>query len=71
MSSIKIIRASQATHIYLYKNLKNKILKCCASIYFNNQYLKYNLTPNYTKIKTPYTSPAATHTQQKIKCCVR
>ena len=24
MSSIKIIRASHATHIYLYKNLKNK-----------------------------------------------
>ena len=27
MSSIKIVRASQATHIYLYKNLKSKILK--------------------------------------------
>ena len=26
MSSIKIIRASQATHIHLYKNLKGKIL---------------------------------------------
>ena len=50
MSSIKIIRASQATHIYLYKKLNSKILKCCASIYFNKQCLKHNITPNYTKI---------------------
>jgi hypothetical protein len=35
MSSIKIIKAIQATHIYLYKNLRSKILKFCASIYFN------------------------------------
>ena len=43
MSSIKIIRASQATHIYLYKNLKSKILKCCANIYFNKQQLNIYL----------------------------
>ena len=37
MSSIKIIIASQASHINLYKNLKGKISKCCAIIYFNKQ----------------------------------
>ena len=35
MSSIKIIIASQACHINLYKNLKSKISKCRTSIYFN------------------------------------
>ena len=45
MSSIKIIIASEATHIYRYKNMELKILKCCASIYFNKQCLKHNLTP--------------------------
>ena len=40
MSSIKIIIASQACHINLYKNLNSKISKCCASIYFNKQCLK-------------------------------
>ena len=50
---------------YLYKNLKSKISKCCASIYCNKQWLKHNLTPNYSKIRTPQTSPSATHTRQK------
>ena len=37
-----------------------------ASIYFNRQFLKKQLTPNYAKIKIPNTSPAHKHTQQKI-----
>ena len=44
MSSIKIIRASQAPQIYLYKNLKSKYLKCCArNIPKYQLYLKYVL----------------------------
>ena len=66
MSSIKIIKASQATHIYRYKNIKRKILKCCASIYFNKRCLKHNLTPSYSRINITNTSPAATYTQHKI-----
>ena len=66
MSSIKIEHASQATRIYQYKNIKRNILKCCANIYFNKQCLKHKLTPNYTKIHLPHTSPAAVCTQRKI-----
>ena len=66
MSSIKIVQASQATRIYQYKNIKRKILKCCANIYFNKQCQKHKLTPNHTKIHIPHTSPAAIHTQCKI-----
>ena len=62
MSSIKTSRASHATHICLYKKLRSRILKCCASIYFNKQFLKHNLTPKHTKIKIAHTSPAAPHT---------
>ena len=43
MSSIKITDASQAHNITYYKNLKRKILKCCANIYFNKQCLQHNL----------------------------
>jgi len=34
MDNIKFI-ASQANHIYQYKSLKSKILKCNANIFFN------------------------------------
>ena len=32
---VSLHTASQASHVNLYKNLKSRILKCCASIYFN------------------------------------
>jgi len=66
MSSIAIITASQARDVNQYNNLKSKVLKCCANIYFNRQCLKQNLTPNYTKIKIPNTIPAARSTEHKI-----
>jgi hypothetical protein len=40
-------------------------MKCCANIYCNRQCLKQNLTPNYSKIKIPNTSPASRFTKQK------
>ena len=68
MPSIKIIIASQACHINLYKKLNSKLSKCCASIYFNKQCLKHNLTPNYSKIKkNTYFPSRHTHTQQKLR----
>jgi len=39
MASIKFI-ACQSHSISHYKNLQTKVMKCCASIYFNGQYLK-------------------------------
>jgi hypothetical protein len=64
MEYVKII-ASQAKPINRYKNIKTKLLQCCANIYFNKQYLVKNITPSYAEIKIPYTSPAAKVTQYK------
>jgi len=52
MDNIKFI-ASQAKHIYQYKSLKSKILKCNANIFFNKQCLAKNLIPKYADIKIP------------------
>ena len=70
MSTIKFVPASQARYINRYKNIKRKLLECCANLYFNKQCLKYDLIPKYTKIHVPHTSPAATYTQRKI-CKIR
>jgi len=44
--------------IYQYKNLKFKVLKCCADIFFNRQCLTKKIIPNDSNIKVPVTSPA-------------
>jgi len=48
--------ASQARSIHNYKNLKIKVLKCNADIFFNWQCLTKKIIPNYTNIKVPITS---------------
>jgi len=57
--------ASQAKCIYSYKNLREKVQRCCANIYFNRQCLKLGVIPKYAQIKVPYTSPASKTTQKK------
>jgi len=42
MTSVKFV-ASQARSINQYKNLRVKVLKCCAIIYFNRQWPKYTI----------------------------
>jgi hypothetical protein len=68
MSLIKITLASQARSISQYKNLRIKVMKCCANIYFNKQCLIKTVIPNYAKIKIPYTSLAMEIIF--IHCCV-
>jgi len=46
---LTFIQASQAKCVNKYKNLRIKVLKCCANIYFNRQCLKQNLNPKYSK----------------------
>lgn len=41
--------------------------KYLLNIYFKQQCLKKNLTPNYAKIKIPYSSPTTKFTQQRIE----
>jgi hypothetical protein len=62
------LHAPQDFTIFKYKNLKTKLVNCNANIYFNLQCLAKHIIPNYAKnIKIPYTSPAATQTQQKAQ----
>ena len=58
--------ACQAHSINQYRNIRTKIIKCCANIYFNQQCLIRKVIPNYAKFKIPYTYPASQVTQKKI-----
>ena len=51
MPSYKFV-ASQAKCIYSYKNLREKVQRCCASIYFNRQCLKLGVIQNTLKSKS-------------------
>jgi hypothetical protein len=63
--NLKVINASRGS-IHKYENLKRKLYKCNANIYFNQQCLKKQLIPTYAKIKVPNTSHAHKYTQHKI-----
>jgi len=65
MTRRKIVKASRGP-IHKFENLKRKLYKCSANIYFNKQYFKKQLTPSYANINVPSTSPAHKHTQQKL-----
>jgi hypothetical protein len=56
----------QAKSINAYKNVRIKIMKCTANIYFNQQCLKRKSIPKYAKLMVPNTSPAAHETRKKI-----
>ena len=58
--------ASQARFIYQYKNIRFKVLKCCADIFFSRQYLAKKIVSNYANIKVPVTFPASRVRQNKI-----
>jgi len=65
MTHLKVINASWGS-IHTHENLKRKLYKCNANIYFNQQCLKKQLIPTYAKIKVPNTSPAHKYTERKI-----
>jgi len=47
------------------KNIREKLQRCCANIYFNQQCLHLGIIPKYARIKIPFTSPASITTQKK------
>jgi len=49
--NIKFINAKQATEIHAYKNIKRKLYKTNAAIWFNKTCRVKQLTPNYINIK--------------------
>ena len=59
--------ASQAKTINAYKNLRTKVSKCCANIYFNKQCLYKKVTPKYAQVRIPNTSPASQNTAHKAR----
>jgi len=59
--------ASQAKCIHLYKNLRTEVQRCCANIYFNQQYLIQGVATKYAQIEVPYTSPASITKQKKMQ----
>jgi hypothetical protein len=63
---IKLI-AGQAHTMHRYNNLKAKLIKCSANIYFNKQCILRKVIPNYAKVKVSYTSPASAITQAKAQ----
>ena len=58
MNSVKLM-ASQAHLVNRYKNIRSKLQKCCANIYFNKQCLAKKTIPKYVNIKIANTPPAA------------
>ena len=48
-----------------YLNMKTKLHKTIANIYFNKECLKHKLTPTYAKIKIKDTNKAATKTKEQ------
>ena len=59
MANIKFA-ASQAKTTNLYKNTRSKLLKCCANIYFNKQWLgKKKVIIKYANLKFTNNSPVS------------
>ena len=57
--------ASQAKMYTKYLNVKTKLHKTIANIYYNKGCLKHKLTPTYAKIKIKDTNKAATKTKEQ------
>jgi len=51
MNNIKIVNAQQAKDIHHYKNIKGKVYKINASIWFNTVCRTYHFTPNFVHIE--------------------
>jgi hypothetical protein len=66
MENIKL-PASQAKSVYLYKNIRSKLLKCCANIYFNKQSLVKKVIPKDADLQFKNNSPASQVTSKKAQ----
>jgi len=65
MTHLKNVNDSRCS-VQKFEDLKRKLYKCNANIYFNKLCFKKQLTPSYANIKVPSTSPAHKYTQQKL-----
>ena len=58
--NVKFINAKQATEVHAYKNIKRKLYKTNAAIWFNKTCRDKQLTPNYINIKASSHSDGTT-----------
>jgi hypothetical protein len=65
MAPIKLL-ASKAHSFNTYKNLRTKVMKCCANIYFSRQYHNKKVVSKYANIKVAHTFPTSSITSKKI-----
>jgi hypothetical protein len=63
---IKVL-ASQGKSINLYKNLRTKVMKCCANVYLNLLCLIKKVTPKYANINIPYSLLPQTSPKRKYR----
>jgi len=67
MTNVKFI-ARQVSSTNLYKNVRSKLLKCCANIFFNKECLvKKKAIPKYANIKFANTFPVSQVTTKKVQ----
>jgi len=66
MRNLRIFNSGQF-RIHQYENTLRKLYCCNANIYFTRQCIQQKLTPIYTNIKIPSSSPAAKHTLRKVQ----
>ena len=66
MNQFKIIDASQARLVYQYINIKRKLLRTNAHIWFNRMCKSKNITPNYARQKIKGSTYAAKLTQKQL-----
>jgi hypothetical protein len=65
MQTIKVCNATEAKNMHRYTNIKRKLLRTNAWIWFNKQCQIKGLIPNYAHIKVKGNSIAAQKTQQQ------
>ena len=54
--NIKICNAEQAKHLYRYKNIKTKLYKCNAAIWYNKRAPPKKIIITFVQISTNVTS---------------
>jgi len=66
MTNVKLI-ASQAHLVNQYKNIRSKLQRYCANIYFNKQRITKKINPKYVNTKIANTLPASQTTAKKAQ----
>jgi len=66
MTNVKLT-AGKAHLANQYKNVRSKLQKCCADIYFNKQCITKKVIPKHVNIKIANTSPASQMTAKKAQ----